>query len=174
MRTETLRPVDLPVAIHLAMVPSDGYENLSQSLGISTGAAHRAVGRLEKAELLVPAKRTTILDNLEEFVIHGVRYAFYPVIGPETIGIATGTLAGQEDNGPLVGGDSHVWPTASGSDRGLALTPLYPKAISTPLANPPLYRALAIVDGLRIGGARERREAGSLFKEMVTRWRNRE
>ena len=55
--------------------------------------------------------------------------------------------------------DVYVWPGAGGRARGASVTPLYEGAISLPEREPDLYRALALVDAVRVGRVRERRLA---------------
>ena len=57
-----------------------------------------------------------------------------------------------------------VWPHAKGSVRGLALAPLYPSMPEAALKDAPLYAALALLDALRMGQARQRNAAQDLLK----------
>ena len=161
-RAESLRPADMAVALRLVVSPGVGYENLGYALGIGVGGAHRSVRRLEKAHLLVKERREVLRDNLSEFLIHGLRYAFYAEIGAETLGVPTAHASGVADSGR-----SFVWASASGSHRGEAILPLLPQAIELPEAHPEVYLALAMIDSIRIGGARERREAGARLRAWL-------
>ena len=108
-----------------------------------------------------------ILRSLEEFLIHGVRYAYPADRGQLTRGMPTGyaapplnTLIVQPNEPPP------VWPYAEGTVRGYSFSPLFP---SVPLAasrDPALYELLALVDAVRDGRARERNLA---TKELVSR-----
>lgn len=51
--------------------------------------------------------------------------------------------------------------------RGTSLTPLYPGAPELVHSAPELYRALALVDALRIGRARERSRAAELLRKII-------
>lgn len=161
-RAESLRPADMAVALRLVVSPGAGYENLGEALGIGVGGAHRSVRRLEKAHLIAKERREVLRDNLAEFLIHGLRYVFYGEIGAETLGIPTAHASGVADSGR-----SFVWASASGSHRGEAILPLLPQAIELPEADPEVYLALAVIDSIRIGGVRERREAGAWLRAWL-------
>ena len=108
-----------------------------------------------------------IRKNLEEFLVHGVKYAFPPQRGGLTRGIPTGYAApplkkiiSRTDDPPP------VWPYPEGTVRGYEFAPLYrsvPKAVAS---DPHLYELLALVDAIRGGRARERELA---IKELGRR-----
>ncbi len=104
---------------------------------------------------------------LLEFLVHGVRYVFPAVLGPETQGIPTAAAAptlGEK----IPGGPTAVWPQAEGKTRGASLVPLYRAAPHAALQDDHLYRALALVDVLRLGELRERRLAQALLDEGLS------
>lgn len=161
-RAESLRPGDLAVALRLVLRPGAGYEDLGETLRIGVGGAHRAVQRLERASLVAPERREVLRENLREFIVHGVRFAFFAEIGAETFGIPTAHKVGVVESGR-----SFVWPSAEGSHRGEAVTPLFPQAIHVPSSDSEVYEALAVIDSIRIGGARERKEAGAWLRNWL-------
>lgn len=63
--------------------------------------------------------------------------------------------------------NSPVWPTPKGRARGYALTPLYPTVAEIARADPTMHGALAALDLLRIGTARERRVAGDYLETLL-------
>ena len=166
-RQLTLRPSDVAVAIRLAQTPSARYGVLAEDLKLGLAEVHRGVRRLERAGLLLPSERRVNSQALLEFLAHGVRYAFPPLLGPEARGIPTAAaapdLVGKLPKGPVV-----VWPSTEGRTRGESLVPLYEAAPSAALRNRQLYRALALVDALRIGQVRERRIAQDLFSRELS------
>jgi len=96
------------------------------------------------------------IQALEEFLIHGIKYAFPPERGGMTRGLPTAHAAEplshnltQEDPAP-------VWPFDRGPKRGYAFMPLYKRAPEAALKDPDLYQLLALVDAIRDGTARER------------------
>lgn len=164
MRQEVLRPVDVAVALVLVRSPGQGYEPLSEILGISLSTAHQAVQRL-KAAGLVGENRHAHKKALAEFLSHGIRYAFFAEPGPEVRGVPT-AHAGPPLAEEIVAEDKYVWPSARGEVRGAAIPPLYDGAPELTERAPELYRALTLVDALRVGRARER----ELAREKLEAW----
>ena len=158
------------------------YADLSRDLFMSASQVFRSVDRAEAARLLhaptVPpppgstedARRVWLgpnNNNLKEFLIHGVKYAFPVQRGGPTRGIATA-----EATRPL---DQHfrqdfplppVWPYAEGPLRGIAFSPLSKNVPQAALRDPKLYELLALVDAIREGRAREREIA---IRELTAR-----
>jgi len=160
----SLRPSDIALALQLARAPGSRYADLSAGLILGLAEVHRGVRRLERAGLLLAGERRVNRQALLEFLVHGVRYVFPAVLGVETLGIATAAgapgLAGKLPSGVAV-----VWPLAEGKVRGLSVVPLYGAAPRAALADEQLYRALALVDVLRLGQVRERHLAQGLLGE---------
>ena len=52
------------------------YAQLSQELGMSASEIHAAVRRSAEAGLIEPVTRAPLRKPLEEYLLHGVRYAF--------------------------------------------------------------------------------------------------
>lgn len=165
-RQSCLRPGDVAVALRLVEVPGEGYETLADALGVSLGAAHKGVRRLEEAGLVIPDAREVDRRSLLEFLVHGIRYAFYAVLGPEGRGVPTAhpapPLAGE-----ILSESAYVWPSAKGSSRGATITPLYPGAPQTARTAPEVYHALALIDAVRAGRARERKLAAQHLERWV-------
>jgi len=158
------------------------YADLSKDLFMSASQVFRSVNRAEGARLLhVPTvppppgsdeepPRVWLWpnnNNLKEFLIHGVKYAFPVERGGPTRGIPTA-----EATRPL---DRHfqpdfplppVWPYPEGSLRGIAFSPLYKNVPQAALRDPKLYELLALVDAIREGRAREREIA---IRELTAR-----
>jgi hypothetical protein len=60
MNQPSLRPLDLPVALHLASRPEEGSETVAEVFGIGLGSAHRTVQCLMAAELVLPHRRAIV------------------------------------------------------------------------------------------------------------------
>jgi hypothetical protein len=161
-----LRPGDIPYALRLAAHPGEGYEDLAEVFRSSTSSGHRAVARLQQAGLLLPGERRISREALREFLIHGVRYAFPAIRGPETRGIPTAwsapPLEGILPPGPVV-----VWPAEPGQARGEAVVPLSENVTHAVRRDPWLYETLALVDALRLGQARDRRLAAERLEVLL-------
>jgi len=163
-RHPSLRPGDVAVGLQLARTPGAHYAALASVLRVGVAEAHRGVRRLEQAGLVMPGERRVDRQALVEFLVHGVRYVFAPVLGGEASGVGTAAaapgLAGKFPAGAAV-----VWPYQGGKSRGRSLLPLYRGAPAAALEDPWLYRALALVDVLRVGQLQERRQARALLDE---------
>jgi hypothetical protein len=167
----TLRPLDIPVALRLVETPEATYEALHADLGISASTAHQAVDRLYRAGLMLPHKREVNRSALLEFLEHGIRYAFPPVMRerPER-GVPTAHAA-PALAGEIIAEDSIVWPHPQGTAVGDALEPLYPQAVDLPVRCAGVYEMLTLVDALRVGRARERVIAAEKLRERLGRRR---
>jgi hypothetical protein len=107
---------------------------------------------------VLPESKRLDRKALIDFLSHGVRYAFFPVLGPETRGVPTAHSAPPLAD-RIVSDDRIVWPSAQGRVRGSSLLPLYPGAPGLPERSPSLYEMLTLVDDGReghSGAARER------------------
>lgn len=152
-----LKPQDLVVALKLVNLADDkpSYNRLAHELSISPSEVHAAVQRAIQGGLL-DAQRRPIRRALLDFILYGVRAAFFAERGCVTRGMPTAHAAP-----PLsreIGGDDlpPVWPDAEGTVRGEALEPLYRSVPTAARNDPRLYELLALVDTIRIGRARER------------------
>ncbi len=168
----TLKPQDLAVALKLLLLGDQdmSYAALAKAMRLSPYEAHAAVQRLGAARLVVGTGKGNALSRgaLGEFLLHGARFAFPPVIGEPTIGIPTAHGTEPLSAHFKAGGDPPpVWPHPKGTVRGAALLPLYPKLPEAALESPELYELLALFDALRIGRARERKLAIELIEERL-------
>ena len=166
-RQPTLRPGDVVIALQLAIADKTGFKNLASATGLSVGECHNAVRRLAMARLTSPASRRPVTELLLRFMVHGVPCAFPAVVGAPSVGVATAYSAGVF-TGKVSSEERFVWPDADGTERGLALTPLFPRAAQLATRNRALYDLLAIVDALRVGRTRERKVAEELLRERLS------
>ncbi|PLX49833.1 MAG: hypothetical protein C0613_06340 [Desulfobulbaceae bacterium] len=174
-----LKPQDIYVLLKLVVVGERPwtYADLAVALAISPSQLHAAIGRSLGAGLAIKKVERGLSHvsgkhggsivvhhrNLEEFLVHGVRYAFWAKPGEMTRGMVTAYAAPPLDNiiasqwspeePPL------VWPDPEGEARGLALSPLYKQAPKAARHDQEFYQLLALVDAIRSGRARERKIA---------------
>src|SRR5439155_14848222 len=89
------------------------------------------------------------VSAIEEFLIHGVKYAFPAEHGGSTRGLPT-SYAAAPLNRLISAGDEPmpVWLHPEGKKRGIALAPLYKTVPDAALRDPALYQKLALVDAL--------------------------
>lgn len=156
-----LKPQDVYVALKLVADGSQRapYAQLASGLGMSPSEVHASVKRAQFARLLHGAE----LDGrpnfsaLEEFLVHGLKYAFPAKHGEFTRGMPT-SYAAEPLRGVIAQGSEPipVWPFAKGKDRGVAFEPLYKAAPSAALRDPVFYEYLTLADALRDGRSRER------------------
>ena len=134
---------------------------VAKEIGMSASEFHAAVQRLTQAGLLEKESRKIRRKPVEEFLFHGVPYAFPARQGPPTRGVPTSHMAAPlnalvADSPGTLG---PVWPDAAGKTRGYAIEPLHPSAPKVAKNDPAFYEILALVDGLRDGRTRERQLA---------------
>jgi hypothetical protein len=138
-------------------------------LALSPSQVHASLRRLERSRLIDPQTGRPLLKAAEEFLIHGVKYAFPVQRGEATRGLPTAHAAAPLNSQIAESGDlPPVWPDAEGDVRGVALEPLHKAAPKAARKDTVLHELLALVDALRDGRARERQLAE---KELSARLR---
>jgi hypothetical protein len=176
-----LRPQDVVVVLKLLASGFNpwSYARLGEELLMSPSHVHASVARAETAHLLAAFNISSSArrrgrgvlpepnrNNLKEFLIHGVKYAFPVQRGGLTRGVPTAEGASPlkehfPGNLPL----PPVWPYAKGTVRGVAFEPLYNNVPEASLRDSALYRLLVLVDAIREGRTREREIA---IRELTT------
>lgn len=162
------KSLDIVVLLKLLLEKSKRpYAMLSKELHISASEIHAAVRRSIAAGLVNPESRSPLRKPLEEFLLHGVRYAFPAKIGGLARGIPTAyaakPLADQFDADDL----PPVWVAPEGTVRGYAVEPLYHSVPAAAQSDAALYELLALVDALRIGRVRERQLAETELRKRL-------
>jgi hypothetical protein len=143
---------------------------VASDLGLSPSQVHASLKRLERSRLVAPRTNEPHLRAVEEFLLHGVKYAFPAFRGEATRGMPTAFAAPPLSEQIAAGGDlPPVWPDAEGKVRGLTLEPLHRAAAAAARKDPVLYELLALVDALRDGRVRERQIAE---RELTARLRS--
>lgn len=157
-----LNPFDAVLLLRLCLQAGNPwtYAEIAGELRVSESQCHRAFNRLCAARLALPGDadghRMVIFASAREFLLHGVKYCFYPEFGAMSRGMPTG-VAGPPLAGHFVlDNEIPVWPDAQGEARGAVLMPFYPAQPDAARANPALYELLCLLDALRAGRARER------------------
>lgn len=154
-----LKPQDIVILLKLVGLKEGwSYRSLAQDLFISSGEVHNALNRATRAQLFDAIQKRPRTQALEEFLVHGVKYAFPAERGNLTRGILTAyaapplneLISAVEDDPPP------VWPDPQGTARGYKLAPLYTSVPKAAKKDEGLYELLALVDAIRDGRARER------------------
>lgn len=162
-----LRPQDLLVAVKIALRSRQTYPELAAALGLSLSEAHAAVKRATAAGL-ISANRTANRRALLDFLVESTRGAFAPERGPMTRGMPTAHGAPPLDQLVERGAEPlPVWPDPEGTERGESFAPLYPSVPRVARQDPELYEALALIDALRGGRARDRKLAEDRLRKMI-------
>lgn len=156
-----LKPQELLVLLKVSAHPGQKFtfSALAQALAMSAAEVHASVKRATGAGLVHVRGRgdwSPVRPALQEFLLHGARYAFPAVVGPVKRGVPT--AHGTKPLSSLIRGDGDppVWAHAQGSARGPSISPIYRTAPQAALLDPALHELLALLDALRIGRARER------------------
>ncbi len=167
-----LKPQDVYVALKLAAAGTRRapYSQLAAELAMSPSEVHASVKRA-KASGLVHGQSLDDRPNIsaiEEFLFHGLKYAFPVERGEMTRGVATSygapplrdVVAPTDEPIP-------VWPCAEGKQRGISLAPLYKTAPLAALRDDAFYQILALADALRDGRIRERKIAETELRRRL-------
>ena len=137
---------------------------------MSPSKVHAAVGRAVASGLLHGPElgNRPNLTALEEFLFHGLKYAFPAERGGPTRGVPT-SYAAEPLRSLISAGDQPppVWPYADGPVRGTAFEPMYKAMPKAAIRDPGLYELLALVDALRDGRARERKLAQQMISDRL-------
>lgn len=168
-----LKPQDIVIVIKLCRYAPNArpaYGAIAAELKMSASEIHSAVQRLKKSRLLHGSEMNEKpnLSALEEFLIHGVKYAFPAERGGLTRGMPTSYAA--EPLCRLIKAGSEpipVWADSSGTTRGIALVPLYKTVPQAAKRDSLLYERLALIDAIRDGRARERNLAEKELKNSL-------
>src|SRR5205807_7811927 len=128
------------------------FAQIAADLAMSPSEVHGAVKRAQAAHLLHGPE---LLDRpnvgaVEEFLIHGLKYAFPAERGGMSRGLPTSYAA--EPLKRLISQGAEpipVWPHSEGKSRGIALAPLYKSVPAAAIRDSRLYELLALVDAVR-------------------------
>lgn len=168
-----LKPQDILFLLKLVAIGEKpwSYNGLAIELGMSPSEVHAAAKRALVARLAVRQVDKVLpnIRNLEEFLLHGLQYAF----PAEHSGLNRGMLTAyasppMAEHYAAVNEPPPVWPDPDGEVRGESFSPLYKSVPFAARNDVKLYELLALVDSIRGGRAREREIAK---KELVKRLR---
>src|SRR5262249_55003594 len=129
----SLKPQDIMVAFKLCSYSGQRppISVVASDLSLSPSEVHGAIKRLQQSRLIYGPEMQDKpnVSALEEFLLHGFKYAFPAEHGPVTRGIPT-SYAAEPLKREIAPGDElpPVWPSREGDTRGVALEPLYKTA----------------------------------------------
>ncbi len=167
-----IRPADIYVLLGVAARDEGAftYRELANELGIPHAQVQRSLDRAGASGLYHSDRHGVHRANLEEFLIHALRYVAPASLGAVVAGVPAAWAA--EPLSARIASDDElppVWPSAVGEVRGRALEPLHPAAVDAARTNRHLARLLSIADALRVGDARIRREAKDILPGELRR-----
>ncbi|MFV1985444.1 MAG: hypothetical protein ACC657_17985 [Thiohalomonadales bacterium] len=170
-----LKPQDILILLKLIAIGSKGwaYNKLAIELGMSPSEVHAAIKRALASGLAIQHSDKIIpnIRNLEEFIIHGLKFVFVPKRGELLRGMLTSYAAAPLNK--IIVADNEpppVWPDPGGDVRGMAFSPLYKAAPEAARHDEALYELLVLVDAIRGGRAREREIAIKEFKKRMKQY----
>jgi hypothetical protein len=168
-----LKPQDVVVLLKLLEYgpKRPPYAEIARDLFLSVSEVHASVQRAKHAGLLNVREsgESPNKASVEEFLIHGLKYAFPAKRGELTRGVATGYAAEPLKSLIALGNDAPpVWPFAEGKARGYSLAPLYKTVPQAALRDSYLYEMLALIDAIRDGRTRERHMAEQELKKRIS------
>lgn len=172
LKQALLKPQDMVVCLKFHLEPREPtIQMLSNTLYISAGEVHGALKRAEKSRFLISesGNKKLVQSALVEFIIHGLKYAFPASIGTVVRGMPTGIGAIHEIERQFAPTEAlpFVWPHPEGRVNGIGLAPLFPSVPKAAAVDPKLYKALALIDAIREGAARERELAIHEIRMML-------
>ncbi len=165
-----LKPQDIVILLKLVTFGNRlwSYSTLALDLGMSQSEVHSGIKRAAAARLFDFQRNVPVIRSLQEFLVHGVKYAYPPDRGQLTRGMPTSyaapplsSLIVQSDEPPP------VWPDPDGTVRGYEFTPLYRSVPKAAVRDRAFYELLALVDAIRDGRACERELAIKLLTERL-------
>lgn len=164
-----LKPQDIVVLLKLIHLGNNWtYRTLATELFISIGEVHNALDRAERSHLFNMGDKRPRIQALEEFLVHGIKYAFPAERGSITRGMPTGYAAEPLNKLITQGNDPPpIWMDPEGKVRGYSLTPLYESVPKAAKFDKRLYELLALVDAIRDGRARERKLAADKLHNLL-------
>ncbi|MFH1214905.1 MAG: hypothetical protein V1706_00220 [Pseudomonadota bacterium] len=150
------------------------YAGLAVEVGMSPSQLHSSIKRTLFSQLAVREGEKIMphFRNLEEFLLHGLKYVFWAERGDLTRGMPTAYAAPPLAQ-LIVSSDTEpppVWPDPEGEARGISFLPLYKLAPKAARSDSNLYELLALVDALRSGRIRERQIAEQEVKKRLEQY----
>lgn len=146
-------------------------DSLACALSLARLEVVGSIERLRVAGLMLSHEHAPLSANrygLMGLARFGFRHIFPVRPGVESKGIPTAHAAAPMNSKLFSGGTRiPVWPSQLGTQTGYSILPLHPGAPRAALADPMLYGMLAMIDSMRVGGARETHVASELLCKLL-------
>jgi hypothetical protein len=170
-----LKPLDVVVSVKAAVMEGPWtIAQMAASLGMDNAQVFRAAKNAAAAQLLIADPKATKAAYrphraaLLELLVHGIKYMAVPARGSLTRGMPT--AHGAPPMAGRISADAEaipVWPTPEGRIRGESFSPLHRCVPGAAARDPRFYQAMALVDAIRGGRARERTMGAALLEEVI-------
>lgn len=151
-----MRPQDIVILLKIISKGNLSWQNkdLANELFISQSEISDSLNRSLVANLVNSEKKKVHRKSLLEFIEHGLHYVFPVIAGGMVNGIYTA------HSHPFMkehfkSDTEYVWPNERGEVRGFAIEPLYKDVVNAVNQDEKLYKALALIDVIRVGRVRE-------------------
>jgi len=165
-----LHPLDIVVGLkaHLwAEADPWSFQRLAARLAVSPSQAHTSLRRLAAADLYRPSDRSLRSLAFVSFAAYGIPHTFPAALGQVARGMPTAHAARPLCD-HLLFAEPYVWPAGAGVE-GRAVEPLHPCVPAASIEDADLYAALALLDALRVGRARDRRLAMDELERLLAK-----
>ena len=164
----SLKPQDIVILLKVIALGEKPWfhHTIAKDLGMSQSEVSQSLNRSKYAGLIDNARKKVNKIAFNEFLLHGVAYAFPQQPGALVRGMLTAHSA-EPLNKIIQATDKYVWPNAKGLDRGQAIEPLYPTAVDASLKDNDLYELLTLVDAIRVGRVREKEIAKRELEKRI-------
>ncbi|MDA0160605.1 hypothetical protein OM076_10045 [Solirubrobacter ginsenosidimutans] len=167
-----LRPPDVFVLLGL-LTPARGggwsVQELAGDLAMPQAELQRSLTRLGESPVFDKRSEKVIRPAAQQLLLNAVALVAPARLGAPARGMPTAWAAPPlSARTPASNKLPPVWPDPLGGARGLSVTPLHKAASEVSLSDPWMHEALALVDALRLGDARIRRQAADLLRPRLT------
>lgn len=164
----SMRPQDIAVLLKIIAYGQQPWlqADIAGALFMSQSEMSKSLKRSKYAGLLDDNARKVRVLALMDFLEKGIAYVFPQRPGEMVRGVPTAHSA-PPLNEIIDSQEKYVWPSARGSERGLAILPLYKTIPDAVRFDFNLYEMLALVDAIRVGNAREKKIAISELRKRI-------
>jgi len=162
-----MRPQDVLILVKISIHRQRLYQNkIALDLSISPSEVSESLVRSKISGLIGSKTHNVHASTFYEFILYGLPYVFPAIQGSIVKGIPTAASA-LPLNKIFTNDIDYVWSSQNPTHRGISIEPLYPTVPDAALKDNKLYEALALVDAIRIGHTREKKEASTLLKAIL-------
>jgi hypothetical protein len=163
-----MRPQDVVILLKLLTVKSNEwqYRDLASDLSISISEISESLNRSHLAGLVDESRRKVYRQSLMEFIEHGLHYVFPQAPGTMVTGVPT-AHSHPYYKSKFASEMNYAWPYEGGNIRGLSILPLHNGVIRSIEEDEALYLLLASIDIIRVGRARECKEAIKQLQKII-------